>query len=178
MAAFFVASRLDVLHDLVEAVSPDEIEGNAVDAIAQTSGRGAIFEHVPQVPATSPTNHFHASHAVAQIDVSRHATTVRGLKEAWPTAVAFEFGPRIKQLGAACHADVHAIFVMQPEFSGKPRLRALFFQHMVGFRAQDPAPTLFSLGRTGGREDQGQGKEGMAHCGRLGEFLLEVFSRQ
>ena len=168
MAAFFVASRLDALHDLVEAVSPDAIEGNAVDAIAHTSGRGAIFEHVPQVPATSPTNHLHASHAVAQIDVSRHATTVHGLKEAWPSAVAFEFGPGIKQLVAACHADVHAIFLMQPKFSGKPGLRALFFQHMVGFRAQDPAPTLFSLGRAGGREDQGQAKDGMPHGGRLG----------
>ena len=146
MAAFFVASRLGVLHDLVEAVSPDEIEGNAVDAIAQTSGRGAIFEHMPQVPAASPTDHLHAPHAMAQVNVGCHASTVRGLKKARPSAVAFEFGPGIKQLGAASHADVHAIFVMQPEFSGKPRLRALFFQHMVGFRAQDPAPTLFSLG--------------------------------
>ena len=60
---------------------------------------------------------FHASHAVAHVEVGSHARGGGGLVKAGPAAVAFEFGPGVKQLGATPHADVHAIFVVEPKLA-------------------------------------------------------------
>ena len=124
----------------VDAVPRDKVQRDAVDAIAQSSGRRAVFKDVAKVPATRVAHDFHAAHAVAQIHALFHACGGRGLVEAGPSAVAFEFGPRVKQLGAAPHADVHAVFVVKPKFTGEPRLSALLPQDAVGVRTQDATP--------------------------------------
>lgn len=100
-----------------EAVTSHKIQCDAVDAVPQTRGRRSIFKDVAKVPATSPTNHFHAPHAMAEVQGRGHGCAVGRLEEAWPTAVAFEFGSRIEQWRPTSHADVHAVFVVEPEFT-------------------------------------------------------------
>ena len=51
-----------------DTVPWDEVEGHTVDAVAQSSGWWAIFEDVSEVSAASLANHFHAPHAVAEVD--------------------------------------------------------------------------------------------------------------
>ena len=80
----------------MEAFASHEIEGDAIDAIPEARGGRAIFKDVAKVSSTSPTNHLHAPHTMAEIKGSGHRCAVRRLEKTWPSAVALEFGSRIE----------------------------------------------------------------------------------
>ena len=101
----------------LDAVPRDKVQRDAVDAIAQTRGRRTVLKDVAKVPATRIAHDFHAAHAVAQIHALFHTRGGRGFVEAGPAAGALEFGPRVKELDATSHADVHAVFVVQPKLA-------------------------------------------------------------
>ena len=85
-----------------------EVHCDAVHAIAQASGLGAILKNVAEAAATMAAEHFDALHTEAAVGVFNHGTRNDGLVEQWPAGATFKFGVGVNK---AC---AHAAQIKQP----------------------------------------------------------------
>src|SRR4051812_45111526 len=91
-----------------------QIEGAAVDAVAQPGRVRSVREYVPQVPAAVGAADLGADHAVRGVGVGLHVGRYRWLKEARPPRAGLELRVRAEQLCATPGAAVGAIFLDIP----------------------------------------------------------------
>src|SRR5947208_10244194 len=66
------------------------LEGRRVDAVALAGGRRTVLEDVPEMSAAPPAMHLDPLHSVARVALRGHGAWIRGAREAWPAAAAFE----------------------------------------------------------------------------------------
>ena len=123
----------------------DELQRDAVHAVAQAGRLGAVVEHVAQMPAAAPAVHLGARHEEALVD-GRADGVVERLVEARPAGAAVELGGRGEEREVAAGAVVHAHAVLLVERAREGALGAVLAQHVVLLRGQELLPLLVGLG--------------------------------
>src|SRR5690349_2779697 len=90
-----MADRTCVPSDPGQTFTPQllrlEVQGHAIDAIAQMRGRRSVLEHVAEMAAAAAAVHFHTHHA--ETTVARGLDRARNrIVETRPAGAALEFG--------------------------------------------------------------------------------------
>src|SRR5262249_35739019 len=100
---------------LIELVLGDELEGGAVDAVAQAGlVPRAVVEGVAEVTAAAGGLHFDAAHAVRVVLVLAHGCLLEGLPKARPAGAGIEFVHAGEEGFAADDVHVDAGLVVVP----------------------------------------------------------------
>jgi hypothetical protein len=73
-----------------------QIERGGIHAIAESSGRRAIFKHVPEMRATVGATRFHPRHPIAIVGMLLHVGRINGSPETRPACAGIKFGLRRK----------------------------------------------------------------------------------
>src|SRR6516164_4559003 len=116
-----------------------EVERDAVDAIAQMSGRRAVVEHVPEMAAATVAMNLGAHHAVGAVLRGLNRTRDR-IVEARPTGSALEFLHRLEQrLAAARTAKRSAALLVVQRAASRP-LRPVSAHDVVLLRRKQATP--------------------------------------
>src|SRR5499427_3743238 len=121
-----------------------EFQGDAVDAIAQSSGRRSVLEDMAQMPAAASAMHFRAWQQQQVVGGGADCVRQRPI-EARPTGLAVVFGLRGEQRKIAARAGKRALALLVVE-----RARAGGFgtappQHVVLRLGEDGAPFAVAL---------------------------------
>src|SRR5512147_1774000 len=118
----------------------DEIEGDAVQAVAEPGRRGTVLEHVAEMPAAAATMHLGPDQE--QTMVLRGANAARERRpEARPTRAAVELGLRREERQIATGAEVVAGSVLLVERAAAGLFGVVLAQH-AELRWRQQAPPL------------------------------------
>src|SRR5690349_5161044 len=117
-----------------------EVERDGVDAVAQPGRRGAVLEHVAEVPAAPRAVHLRARHAERPVLARLDAALRDRPPVARPAGARVELLIRVEQRRAAARAAIDAVRVVIVEAAGERVLGALLAQHPVLLGRQPPAP--------------------------------------
>jgi len=123
----------------------DEVQRNAVDAVAQPGGLRAVGKNVALVAAAASTGHLNAAHTVAVVYVFVDVVFVDGLVETGPSGTGVELGVGGKKREATggTGENASAFFVVQ--LAGEGALRAVFAQYVIGGGVKHIFPVAFGL---------------------------------
>jgi hypothetical protein len=122
-----------------------EIQRRRIHAVAETRGRGAVFEDVSQMGIALGAADFGAHHAVGRVPVFHDASFFGGLVETRPAGAGVELGIRIKQRSAAANAVIHTRFFRVPVLARKGTLGPSFTSHMILLGRELLFPLSFRL---------------------------------
>src|SRR5256885_1530680 len=107
-----------------------ERQRQAVHAVAQARGLGAVVEDMAQVAAAAAAMHLGAQHAVGAVLARGHGLVQR-LPEAGPAGAAVELGLGREQRQRAARAGKGAGAVLLVQGAGAGALRAFLAQDLV-----------------------------------------------
>ncbi len=135
-----------------------EVDGHAVDAVADARLRGPVVEHVALVRAALAAGDLGPHHAVADVTVLGERVLRDGAVERRPPAVGLELGAGLEQRAAADHAVICALVENLVQVRRVRALRALLLRHVEGLVA-DASPQLVCTNKATeiGRYDRSRG---------------------
>src|SRR5438270_7530509 len=123
-----------------------ELQGTAVDAVAQAGWLRAVREHVAQVAAAAAADDLGAGHPVARVGVGLDRFGEGRLGEARPPGARLELGVGAEQVGAAARAPVHPGVLAVDVLAGEGGLGALLAQDLVLLGRELLAPLVIAPG--------------------------------
>src|SRR5690606_9411961 len=127
-------------------IGGDELQCQAVVAVALAGGRGTVVEHVALVAAAAGAMVLGARQD--QLEVAPgFDRALDGLEEARPAGAAVELGARLEQGSAAAGTDERALAVLVVEFARKRRLGSFPAQHAPGVLAEPRLPLGLARGQ-------------------------------
>src|SRR5215831_13662221 len=129
------------------AVKPEHragISGDAVDAIAQSSGRRSVLEDMAQMPAAALAMHFRAWQQQQVVGGGADCVRQRPI-EARPTGLAVVFGLRGEQRKIAARAGKRALALLVVERARAGGFGAAPPQHVVLRLGEDGSPFAVAL---------------------------------
>src|SRR5262245_4948596 len=121
-----------------------EVQGNAVDAVAQSRGRRSVLEDMAQMPAAASAMHFRAWQQQQVVGGGADGVRQRPI-EARPTGLAVVFGFRREQRKIAARAGKRALALLVVERARARGLGAVPTQDVVLRFAEDGSPFAVAL---------------------------------
>lgn len=124
----------------LQIVGVDEVEGGGIDAIAQTSGSGAVLEAMAEVAAVEGAVDFGADHAVAAVDGGADVFRGDGFPEARPSRARVEFMDGAEQRNLSSRQNVEPWFLVIVVGVAKRRFGAVRAHYMILLGCQHVPP--------------------------------------
>jgi hypothetical protein len=110
----------------------NELQGNAVDAVAEAGRSGAVIEDMSLMAAASSTVDFHPGHEKSGVRPFFHHLGIDRLPEAWPAGAAIELMFRGIGGQVTARAIIGARLVIFVERTRKGPFRIFMPQHLIG----------------------------------------------
>src|SRR5207245_6527519 len=122
----------------------NELQGDAVHAVAKARGPGTIVEDVAEMPSAPAAMHFRADHE--ELTVGRGPDrALDGIPEAGPARAAVELRVRGEKWQVTARAEIGAAPVLLVERARPRMLRPVLAQHPELLGRQEAAPLRLRL---------------------------------